>query len=128
MENKITRFDKLTNNDISVHYRDQEFWLFPNSFLSAFAYWVNSQNPNVHFIDLMPPLKAYNIHVCKFFENVNIPEKFTYGRIGEVVNEDVFEKIPEILALNEMEPDFIDLGALARNVFYMVMREYITQS
>jgi hypothetical protein len=129
MEIKINdRFDTLTNLDISTHYRDQKFYLFPSSFMSAFAYWVTKQNPNEGFIDLRPSMIAYKAHVDTFFENPEIPVLFSFDKVKEVVNDDIFEKIPEILALNTMKPDFIDLGALARNVFYMVMREYITQS
>jgi len=39
----------------------------------------------------------------------------------------LFIAIPELMELNEMKPDFYDLGALARNVFYMICREQITQ-
>jgi hypothetical protein len=122
------RFDKLTNLDISTHYRDKKFYFFPSCFVSAFAYWVTKQNTNESIIDLLPSMKAYKKYVDTFFENKNIPEMFTYDRVKEVVNDDVFEKIPEILALNNLKPDFIDIGALARNVFYMVLREYITQN
>ena len=57
-----------------------------------------------------------------------MPVKFAYEELSEIVNDKVFESIPEILALNEMKPDFIDLGALARNVFFMILRQYITEA
>ena len=47
--------------------------------------------------------------------------------IKKLTDENLFVAIPEILALNEMKPDFIDLGALSRNVFYHILREQITQ-
>ena len=45
----------------------------------------------------------------------------------KLTDEDLFIAIPEILALNEMKPDFICLGALSRNVFYDILRSQITQ-
>ena len=73
-----------------------------------------------------------------------MPVEFTYEKLNSLITEDVFESIPEIEELNhrkngrdgmgfssrfdtpEPDDDFIDLGALARNVFYMIMRESIT--
>ena len=121
------RFDRLCNNDISAHYRDIEFWALPSEFLAAFAYWVVAQNPNKKLIGLNPSLVAFNHHILLSFKNPAIPEKFTFKSLGNIVNDTIFEKIPEILELNKLEPDFIDLGALARNVFYMILREHITQ-
>ena len=121
------RFDKLTNLDISTHYRDIDIYLFPSDFLGALAYWITVQNPNRQLIDMKPALLAYQDYIQGCFENRRMPEKFNFDRLQEVVNENVFGGIPEILLLNEMKPDFIDLGALARNVFYMLLREQITQ-
>ena len=70
---------------------------------------------------------AFEKHVLSFFDNPNIPQKFTYNDLKEIVNENVFENIPEILALNNLKPSFIDLYALARNVFYMIIRTYIVE-
>lgn len=121
------RFDKLTNLDISTHYRDNEFYLFPHSFLSAFAYWVTAQNPNEGLLDLRPALIAYEKHLLLAFDNPRMPQKFRWEEVKALVNADLFEEIPEINVLNIMTPDFIDLDALARNVFYMILREHITQ-
>ena len=121
------RFDRLCNNDISTHYRDIEIWLMPSSFLGAFAYWVVAQNPNDELIDIVPALSAFKNYIFSQFVNPEIPEKFTYKLLSDLINDDVFEAMPDILALNELKPDFIDLGALARNVFYMILRECITQ-
>jgi len=119
---------KLTNKDISEQYIDIELWLMPSDFLGAFAYWVTAQNPNKGILEVKPSLLAFKDSIVPAFKNDLLPEKFTYDRLQEYVNDKAFEKIPEILALNEMKPDYIDLGALARNVFYMILREYITQS
>lgn len=121
------RFDKLTNLDIWTHYRNETFCLLPSDFTGAFAYWVTAQNPNDELIDIIPSLTAFKRHVLTYFVNPNVPELFTVERLSGMINEDVFSLIPEIAALNVLEPDFIDLCALARNVFYMVMRHEITQ-
>lgn len=122
------RFDKLTNLDISTHHRDGEYYFFPSNFLSALSYWIVAQNPNKQLIDVKPVLLAFQDYIVPKFKNVMLPEQFTYDQLSEIVSDDVFEKIPAIMALNTMKPDFIDLGALARNVFYMMLREQITQS
>ena len=121
------RFDRLCNLDISTHYREIEVWLFPSSFLSALAYWIVAQNPNKSLIDLNPALLAYKNKIIDKWEKVTISKKFTYNEVSESTSENLFESIPEILVLSELRPDFIDLGALSRNIFYMILREYITQ-
>lgn len=122
------RFDRLTNRDISEYYRDIEVYLFPSDFMSAFGYWVIKQNPNKELIDLKPSLMALQRFLSHMFIKKGIPEKFKYDELREIISEKTFETIPEILILNTMKPDFIDLGALARNIFYMILREHITQN
>ena len=112
---------KLTNRDISHNFRDIKLWLMPSDFLGAFAYWVAAQNPNNTFM-VDKSLKALFKHVKPEFGNLEIPEMFTYEKLSRVISENAFKNIPDILALNEMKPDFIDLGALARNIFYMIIR------
>lgn len=146
MENKIItndRFDKLTNLDISIHYRDKEYWLTRSYFMGAFAYWVVVQSP-YDTPDIKDALEAFSLYVGKRIGK-DMPKKFTYETLLEFINEDVFEGIPEIGKLNhpkidtgakyvfvsrDSKPhpdyDFIDTGALARNVFYMILRESIT--
>ena len=43
--NTNERFDKLTNLDISTHYKDREYWFMRSDFMGAFAYWVVAQSP-----------------------------------------------------------------------------------
>lgn len=140
------RFDKLTNLDIKTHYRDGEFYLSKSSFVGAFAYWTVVQSPyDIPTDKLLPALQGFLKYISPLFEEV-LPEKFTFGRLQEIINEEAFEKIPEIESLNhakiEMKGfmasssryhttkpdyDYIDLGALTRNIFYMLLRECITQ-
>jgi len=128
METKeIASKHKLCNREISETYKDFDFYLFPSDFISALAYWVVSQNHNKELI-IELPVNAYYEFIKKEWTNEIIPERFTYERISNLVSEDIFKSIPEIMALNRMKPDFIDLGALSKNVFYMICREQITQS
>ena len=139
------RFDKLTNRDIATHYRNKESYFMRSNFLGAFAYWIVAQSP-YDTPDITEPLKAFGKYIAK-----KIPEgaavKFTYTELSEFITDDIFASIPEIEKLNhakiEIEGftascsryhttkpdyDYIDLGALARNIFYMLLRETITQS
>ena len=118
---------RLTNQDISTNYRDIKLYVLPSEFRAAFAYWVVAQNPNIKLIDINPSLGAFDNHISTIFSNPEIPEHMTFDKLAELINEDVLTSIPEILELNKLTPDFIDLGALARNVFYMILREHITQ-
>ncbi len=117
--------DKLSNLDISQNYRDIILWLFPSDLTAALAYWIVRQNPNNTFI-ADKPVEAFAKYIKPFFPEPKLPTKFNYKQLSDIIDEDVFESIPEILELNEMKPDFIDLGALARNTFYSVLREAIT--
>lgn len=129
---------KLTNRDISENHRKGEYWFMRGDFLGAFAYWVVKQSP-YDTPDILSALQAFGSYVSKRIADGQ-PEKFTYDELSDFISEKVFESIPEIEVLNypkissgrhkKMHPDydFIDLGALARNVFYMILRESITQS
>ncbi len=145
-ETESNRFDRLTNLDIKTHYRDREYWLIKSDFLSAFAYWVVAQSPYSFPVrDLVPALTAFDEYIGVFIKEKN-PKKFTYDKLREIVNDKVFESIPEIEKLNHAEIeiegfiasssryhdtkpeyDYIDLGALSNNIFYMILREHITQ-
>ncbi len=135
---------KLTNLDISTHYRDGEYYFMRSDFLGAFAYWVVSQSP-YDTPDITEPLNAFGKFIAERIKD-DIPEKFTYDELSKFINEDIFEAIPEIEKLNHAkielkgfmatssryhktkpDYDYIDLGALARNIFYMLLREQITQ-
>ena len=136
------RFDRLTNLDISTHYRGNDYYFMRNDFLGAFAYWVVSQSP-YDTPDITKALEAFGGYVNEKIKD-GIPKRFTYDELRRFINEDIFESIPEIEKLNHPKAnvgvgyenrhknphpdyDFIDLGALARNVFFMLLRESITQ-
>lgn len=140
------RFDRLTNLDISTHYRGLEYYLMEGDFFGAFSYWVVKQSPYNEIDPVV--LKAFKNYISNsvFKGSEGMPKKFTYDELTKVVNEKVFESIPEIEKLNHAkieqpgfiasssryhdtkpEYSYIDLGALARNIFYMLLREVITQ-
>ena len=130
----------LTNQDISIHFRDVSMWLMRKDFTGQFANWVVQQSP-YEVPDIQDSLLAYANYVSLAFGAESCKE-FSYDELAAIVHEDEFEKIPAILALNVpkvssgsgyarrhvvMHPDydFIDLGALARNVFYSMVRSHI---
>lgn len=118
---------KLTNRDIAENYQWYEMWLMPSDFVGAFSYWIYSQGRDMD-MNFHESIQAYRKYIDNFFNNKNLPIKFNLKKIECLVNEDVFKSIKEILILNINEDkDFIDLGALARNVKYMIARNQITQ-
>jgi len=140
------RFDRLTNLDISTHYRDVEFYFMKSDFLGAFAYWTVAQSP-YDTPDITNALRAFDGYISVFIFKNEECIQMRYDKLSRLINEDVFGTIPEIEKLNHAkfdsghtfmttsryhqpkpDYDFIDLGALARNIKYMLMREYITQS
>lgn len=144
---KITtneRFDRLTNLDISTHHRNKSYWLMRSDFLGAFAYWAVAQSP-YDTPDINKALCAFGEYVGNTIP-AGEPVEFTYDELDRFISEDAFGAIPEVEKLNHRkngrdgmgfcsrygqpspDDDFIDLGALARNVFYMILRESITQS
>jgi len=138
------RFDRLTNLDISTHHREGTRWLSKNDLLSSFSYWVVRQSP-YDTPDITPALTAWDANLSAVFPSADMPVEFSYEKLAAMITEDVFQSIPEIEKLNHRkngrdgmsfcsrhggpspDDDFIDLGALARNVFFMIMRESITQ-
>lgn len=133
---------KLTNRDISENHREDEYWFMRGDFLGAFAYWVVKQSP-YDTPDITPALQAFGVYVSTMVADGK-PEEFTYDELSDFISEVAFESIPEIEILNRPrissgpgyenrhnnphpDYDFIDLGALAGNVFYMLLRESITQ-
>jgi len=120
----------LHNNDISANYADRTFTLMLNDFRGAMAYWLASQQINTSIkIGVDKPLLAFTKYIQqKYFKTESSVKEFTYKQLENLISEDVFIAIPELMELNEIEgSDFYDLGALARNVFYMICREQITQ-
>ena len=121
---------KLTNQDISANFGDIKMHLMLNDFRGAMAYWLASQQINTSIkIGIDKPLNAFTKYVQqKYFKTESSVIEFTCEQLKNLVSEDVFIAIPELMELNEIEgKDFYDLGALSRNVFYMILREQITQ-
>jgi len=140
------RFDRLTNLDISTHHKNTGFCFAKSDFLGAFGYWVIFQSP-YSVPSITEALIAFNKYIEVFIFKGEEIVKVTQKELQDLISKDVFATIPEIEILNHpkidsgllitscsryhtMKPDydFIDLGALAHNIRYMLMREYITQS
>ena len=135
---------RLTNKDISDNYRDVSMYLMRKDFTSQFAKWVIQQSP-YEVPEFQDALFAYACYVSlEVFVDESCKE-FSYDELSAIVHEDIFETIPEIQVLNvpkitsgpgynkrhtvpHPDYDFIDLGALARNVFYSMVRSHINWS
>jgi hypothetical protein len=119
---------QLTNRDIAANYLDDKFHLMIDDFKGAFACWATKQNSNETYGIIADATQAYaNFLQKKYFKSKDTVVEMDCNLIKRLTDEDLFIAIPEILALNQMKPDFIDLGALSRNVFYHILREQITQ-
>lgn len=130
----------LTNLDISENYRDVEIYMMRKGFTGQFARWVVEQSP-YDVPDITEALRAFNDYVTVLM-GVETVKKFDYEELNILISEQAFEKIPAVLALNvakissgpvwvdryttpNPDCDFIDLGALARNIFYSIIRHHI---
>ena len=135
---------KLTNKDICDNYQDTEFYLTRKDFLGAFAYWIVYQSP-YDSPNITQALNAFKTYIDVFLFKGEVVVAITQKELNTRISEDVFESIPEIEIFNHPEIDtgstimvtsrhfypkpdydFIDLGALAHNIKFMLMRERIT--
>jgi len=142
METKHT----LTNRDISEQYRNTEFYLMKSELLGTLASLLVQQSP-YDVPNINKALKSYNKFLKGKFDTVDKVVKFTYEELSKYISDDVFESIPEIEIFNHSKKDagegfiasssryhktkadydFVDLGALSRNIFYEICRNHITQ-
>lgn len=120
---------KLTNKDIKEQYPDIEIYAMKHEFTSAFAYWVIAQNSNSQNFELcIKAIEAYSKWLNKKFRTEETVKKLKLNEVDFLTSSDVFESIPEILALNEIEGEgMVALGALSRNIYYHILRNQITQ-
>lgn len=117
----------LHNIDISANYKDHVFYLMLSDFKGAMAYWLVAQNTKCHF-NINIPVKAFTEYLeFVYFAKKDKVITLTYEGLENAISENVLLAIPEIRALNLPEKHFLDIAALARNVFYMICRNSITQ-
>lgn len=125
----------LTNKDIDNNYRDKMFYMSSSDIVGSFAYYIYIQSP-IGIINLDKPIKAIKKYIdycfkgkedyLKFDDSKSYFASFTYNELKELIyNNKEIDQIPEVHDLNKTKPDFIDLDALRRNVFFMVCREEI---
>ena len=131
---------RLTNADISNNHSDMEMWLMRADFTGMFSRWVVEQSP-YDVPDLHEALVQFNDYITEIMAGETC-KLFTYDELKEIISDDAFEKIPAVLALNVAKVtagagyrnrhnkphpdfDFIGLDALARNIFYSIVRSYI---
>lgn len=141
---KESKMGLLTNRDIATKYSGTLFYVSKKDFVGAFAFWVVSQSPGpvMNLDKMVADFSKYLDSSLPMKEGVSLISPLTQSAINELVSEEALAGIPSIRALNykhqsvkkspkntlQKQNDFIDLGALARNVSYTVMREYITQN
>lgn len=132
---------KLTNKDISDQYRGLEMHMMRKDFTGQFVRWVVEQSP-YEVPDIAAALEGFNNYITKVMAGETV-KKFSYDELSAIIHEDEFEKIPAVLALNvakinsgavvwvdrrtkpHPDYDFISLGALARNMFYSIVRHHV---
>jgi len=130
----------LTNLDISENYRHVKIHMMRKAFTGPFVNWVVQQSPYEVPV-ITAALAAFNDYISEVMGGELVKE-FSYGELSEIISEEAFEKIPAVLELNvaritsgvdyshrhhvpSPDFDFIDLDALARNVFYSIVRTHI---
>lgn len=118
---------QLTNLTISTKFKNTKFYIFKKDILAALAMWIVKQNPNKEIPNINRVLMAYKNYfdTVLIVESEDVPILVTYNLLETVINETLFASIPEIRELNDLSPDFIALGALAKNVFFQVLKDYI---
>ena len=136
---------KLTNKDIREQYSNTEFYLMKSELLGTFASWLIQQSP-YDTPNITKAVKAYDKFLSVKFDTEDKVIKFTYNELSKYISSDVFENIAEIEKFNnpkidkgqtfatssryhktKADYDFVDLGALARNIFFSICRSHITQ-
>ncbi len=133
----------LTNLKISTDYRDIEMWLMRGDFTGQFARMVVEQSP-YECPDLAGPLDEFNAYVSELMAGETC-KLFTYDELNAAITEDKLMALPAVALLNECKVnsgsgyrnrhnkphpdyDFIDISALARNIFYDMMRDHINHA
>lgn len=131
---------RLTNLYISQEYSGEIIYMMRKGFTGQFARWVVEQSP-YPCPDITAALVAFDAYVLEVMGGEEC-KKFTYDELNDIITEAAFERIPAILELNvakvttgagyanrhnisHPDYDFIDLGALARNIFYSIVRAHI---
>lgn len=112
--------------------------------MGKFAEWVVRQSP-YDAPDISNALNGFNEYISKIFPDSESVHTFSYDELSSFISEEEFKKVPQILELNNRkngrdgmgfcdryckphpDDDFIDLGALARNIFYSLCREEIVE-
>jgi len=137
---------KLTNLDIDTNYSNNKFLISKKDILSALAYCIVNQSP-YNNPEVSSALGAFDKRLSDYyFMEEDSFREFSYDELRNLINEQVFESIPEIRVFNDAkiktdapflfidryttinpDYDFIDLTALAHNVFFLILRNIITQ-
>ena len=112
----------MTNRELSLTCSNNEYYVMVSDFIGSFAKWTAKQGIRNHS-NIDSATDSYKLYLLNtIFDGYDDVKKLSYHDIKELTSEDLFETIPNILELNNLKNDFIDLGALSRNVFYDIIR------
>lgn len=108
----------------------KKYYLLPSNFLGVFAHWLTRQqlvtgNEKIKHIEVLLNTELRKYILSFFYKNKQVPVPFTYKEIEEICDEKNLLKMKGIRKLNRLKDNFIDIGALSRNVFYDIIREYV---
>ena len=138
---------KLTNLMVAEHFQHIEFYIFKKEILAEFLYWATLQSPyTLPYLTLKS--RALNEYLEPHFDdNDDIPQKFTYEKLNDLISRSALLSIPHIRKLNEPrissgteyenryetesknpDFDFISIGALSRNMFFSIIKRHIMDS
>lgn len=131
---------KLTNADIVENYRHVTIHMMRKGFTAQFARWVVEQSPYEVPV-ITASLAEFNDYISEVMAGEEV-KSFSYDELSDIICAAQLEKIPAVLELNvakvttgdgyvdrhtvpHPDYDFIDLGALARNIFFSIVRNHI---
>lgn len=120
----------MSISSIRNEYPNSVFYLMKRDFTSAFIYSLVELHSKTYTLafELIPAIEAFAEYIDTFFPTK--VEKFIIKDLDFMINENAFCMIPNIHKLNITSPadtsSFIDLGALASNIKFVVLREALT--
>jgi len=129
METKTKEF-KLTNKDISDNFSDESFYLMKHNFIGAFAKNVYAMGVDILNDEYKAAaVKEYGEFLNIHFKSHDYVIHANYQEVHNLTSVDLFEMLPNVITLNNFDlfgSSFISIGALSRNVFYDILRDYIS--
>lgn len=120
---------KLTNKDIDEGFRDVDCYLSFGDFSSCLIANVIKMTEELENTpDLNKIYQECEISFkSRFDQGVFGVTRFTYESLNLFLTPQKLASMPSLFELNQVDEGILSLGALARNMFYDILRESITQ-